>query len=350
MNSKNMYVPILKWKAGEQRALEGLPVNERKYVMPLIEIIPNNNEVSTKEYIIDNMQKVCKFWSESPCFIDIFSLLEYDIDEPEHPLIVAYNTIRNSCSPIFIINKDIDKASLRALCGILSNKKQHIAIKLYENELDDDGILDKLNAILEKTNLTTREVHIILDFQDISSLSQKRLAKIYKRTLLDFPLLDKWASITIAASNFPNNLSEFEVGVSSLPRTEWLSWNDIINDNQISNICKFWFGDYAINGVYLPPEYQPYMAMSANIRYTTSNEWIIFKGRSVRSLGFEQFPKICNDIINSDLYYGKNFSLGDLIIYQCAKGEVGTGNATTWRKVGTSHHISVVASQIASLP
>ena len=46
---------------------------------------------------------------------------------------------------------------------------------------------------------------------------------------------------------------------------------------------------------------------------------------------------------------GPEFSEGDRYISECAGGSAGTGNLTTWRKVGTNHHLEKVVRDISSL-
>jgi hypothetical protein len=90
------------------------------------------------------------------------------------------------------------------------------------------------------------------------------------------------------------------------------------------------------------------MIMSASIRYTTDSDWLVVKGRNVRQYGFEQYFDLCRALVERPEYYGPAFSWGDEYIGRCAAREVGPGNATTWRKVGTNHHITVVTRAIAN--
>ena len=100
----------------------------------------------------------------------------------------------------------------------------------------------------------------------------------------------------------------------------------------------------------MPPEFQPYMVMSANIRYTVQNDWLVLRGKSVQGpLGYDQYHKLCESLISLAEYSGSDFSWGDKRIELCAKREVGPGNATTWRMVGTSHHIAYVLEQLSNL-
>ena len=57
----------------------------------------------------------------------------------------------------------------------------------------------------------------------------------------------------------------------------------------------------------------------------------------------------CRDVIASGFYKGKKYSWGDEIIDSTANESKGCGNMTTWKQVGFSHHITLVAAQLAIL-
>jgi hypothetical protein len=92
------------------------------------------------------------------------------------------------------------------------------------------------------------------------------------------------------------------------------------------------------------------MDMTANIRYTIDGNWLIVKGRGVKKHGYGQFAAICRALVGRPEFCGRNFSTGDAYIADCATNAVGTGNMTTWRKVGTNHHLTFVVDRIARLP
>jgi hypothetical protein len=83
--------------------------------------------------------------------------------------------------------------------------------------------------------------------------------------------------------------------------------------------------------------------MSASIRYTTRDAWLILKGRNVRQYGFDQYRELSRELVQRPEYNAAQYSWGDGFIKECADGRSGTGNATTWRKVGTNHHLTLVS-------
>jgi hypothetical protein len=110
------------------------------------------------------------------------------------------------------------------------------------------------------------------------------------------------------------------------------------------------FGDYAIAHPLLVEVDPRLMKMSAQLRYTTDTAWLVFKERNVRDYGFEQFKGICTALIARPEYKGAAFSWGDNAISECTLTSSGPGNATTWRRIGTNHHLTMVTDQISSVP
>ena len=91
------------------------------------------------------------------------------------------------------------------------------------------------------------------------------------------------------------------------------------------------------------------LRQTPSIRYTIDESWLVVKGKNLRDYSFSQFYDVCRNLIARPEYCGPAFSWGDWYINECANTREGPGNLTTWRKVGTSHHLAFVASQIANL-
>lgn len=90
------------------------------------------------------------------------------------------------------------------------------------------------------------------------------------------------------------------------------------------------------------------MQMSASIRYSARDIYLLVKGVSVRKLSWSQTKDQCKKIVALSEYSGATFSWGDEYIMNCYKGTASTGNAETWRRVGTNHHLTLAATQISS--
>ena len=111
------------------------------------------------------------------------------------------------------------------------------------------------------------------------------------------------------------------------------------------------YGDYSIAHPEIVEIDPRVMSMSASIRYSSTSQWVIIKGESIKIGGFKQFPILSNKLTSIPEYSGKDFSWGDEQIYNYANAtDNKSGNATTWRSIGNNHHFTLVTNQISNLP
>lgn len=266
----------------------------------------------------------------------------------KHPLTHIFDEVRSrglKLIPVTSPSRDGDYQ--RAVKNISAKDKRGICLRLKDEDFDDDDLVAVVTNI--KNDYKSHYIHVVLDFADISGENPRRLSRYINDIIRDLNSIHKWASLTFAASSFPRDLSIVpSSSIETIFRKEWDIWKAIVCS--VSGARKPSFGDYAIQHPE-PSEVDPrIMMMSASIRYTLENEWLILKARSVRRHGHEQYHQICQALTADPRFKGKTFSWGDEYISKCAKKENGPGNATTWRRVGTSHHIKLVCEQISNLP
>ena len=154
-----------------------------------------------------------------------------------------------------------------------------------------------------------------------------------------------------AATGFPLDLSNIKPdNITEIPRIEWEIWISLKNYHDLKQLKRLpVFGDYAIANPEMVNIDPRAMDPSASIRYTIDDGWIIVKGRRVKKHGYNQYHDLSESIILSNDYSGENFSWGDKFIKECSNPPAKTGNLTTWRQVGTSHHITYVVEQLSSV-
>jgi hypothetical protein len=134
---------------------------------------------------------------------------------------------------------------------------------------------------------------------------------------------------------------------STVPRLEWRLWNVLRKRTPaLSRLPTF--GDYAVQSAVAPDPEATFFPGAANIRYTCEDYWAIFRGRQLTRYGYEQFHDLSERLQQQSFYSGPGFSWGDKFILDCAMQVEGTGNNSTWRKVGTSHHLTFVVHQLSS--
>lgn len=356
MNEKLLYVPVLKAKEGEFKALEVTIDETLDKLTPLFEIVnlPWNYDDETESKTIDaHLDKIGKKIEDSISDRYFFLDSRYidgdrQMNDGTHHLKFLFQEFRNrnlNGIPVTGFTKmDQYKAAVR---DIYTNDKKGICLRIESNELGSRELEANLDEFLNFYNISKEEVDIVIDLKNIDS-DDKNLYLLSISTILNnsFPYISEWRNIVLSATSFPINLSEIDANsIDSIERTEWLLFNELANNGLVRKII---FSDYCIANSEITEIDPRFMQMSASIRYTHSNYWLIVRGRSIKTQGYIQYHNLCSNLITRQEYMGPTFSWGDRYINDCANNNVSTGNATTWRKVGSNHHFEFVVSQLSN--
>lgn len=360
MFNENHYVPIVRWKRGEQSALFELDSKIKDIMSPLIEIPPIDWDFENecpKKTIDDHLKNIAvqlkTNWNHpNSIFIDAIQICLDDDDvmeNGEHPLEYIFRILSNEkISAIPVTSKERGSNYQDAVRKIKNIYKTGFAIRLYDEDFDD--INSTLSSITNRFSTNPNEIDLILDYKYIDpKLPIGRMSKLISGSLISLPSIMKWRTLTLTATSFPENLSGFESGKDgAIPRVEWLIYQRLLNSSLPRNPA---FGDYIISN----PEYSRidprFMRMSANIRYTADNEYLIFRGFSVTNPKYGKWSQsqgLCQRVVTHAKYSGQHYSFGDKYIFDCANGTASTGNAETWRKIGTNHHLTLIVNELSN--
>ena len=153
-----------------------------------------------------------------------------------------------------------------------------------------------------------------------------------------------WRSLVLLGTSMPSMLSCIAEGsVGSLPRREWELWTGL----QACDLPRMpAYGDYAIQFP-RPPTDGGGPGMRANIRYTANGDTLVARGKdSVIQEGKEQYRHLCQQLVARTEFAGSDFTWGDGVIDDCARGAIEPGAQNVWRGAGTSHHLRSVTEQL----
>ncbi|MGC2475830.1 MAG: beta family protein [Candidatus Sulfotelmatobacter sp.] len=354
------YVPVLKGKEGEFAALQELRSDVRRVVMPLIEIpsIPYDyvNERPAKsldDHVSGIAARLRRCWPDNALYLD---LPWFENEECLEDGRVALEAVLADCVSAGVQVAPV--VSRRNSSKYLSAAGRHAkktnfgtALRLTVEDFEEDvDLVAQVDQLQQEIGCTASSIDLILDLEDLGADDGKAVL-IARSVFSMIPKRDEWRRIILVGASFPEDLSDVDAAnITKLPRREWALWKTLQKRPSVLPRRDMIFGDYAIAHP-IPKELDPrVMLMSANIRYTTLQNWLIVKGRNVRQYGFEQYFDLCKELVDRPEYSGRDFSWGDRYISDCAAGMQGPGNATTWRKVGTNHHITLVAKQLANPP
>ncbi|MDO7787232.1 beta family protein [Desulforamulus aquiferis] len=357
MFDSKYYVPILKWKRGEQKALEFLSDQHKERLTPLIEIVPipydyanDRPQKAIDDHLKDIGNQLSTSWGkEKPIFLDLYWLDDSErLKDDRHPLeFIRSEASQKGINLIPVTGTTRSDDYNEAVKEAYIQDKLGVCIRLEDEDfLDIDSALEDL---LEQLCVKPEQVDLVIDFKYTSPSDERKNILSMVSVINSIANINVWRNLILCCSAFPENMSGLPNDIiTPIPRTEWITWKALVNTKKIRRMPVF--GDYCIGSpgyVEMDPRI---MNMTANVRYTVENDWLIAKGKSIKKHGGEQYYALCQGLTRHPQYCGHAFSWADQVIFDCAKRKCGPGNAETWRRVGTNHHLSFVVEQLSSFP
>lgn len=325
------YVPIVKWKKGEQTALRELSTEISNSIIPLIEITPDFN--------IEKLEQSFNYWSNKYYYFDISPEL-YE-NNPE-----IYLRILEQLNPNYVI-------------PVLTHSNAFNLIN-YATELSNNGIalrittdtLSTLNTDLFNITqvINTNNIDLILDFKYIANTRFNLLYSSFLNFISLIPNINEFRNIIVSASSFPETLANINrETINLINMFEWQFYREYIHSYAYENKLNIIYSDYCIcNPINI--EFEPYMKPSFNIRYTSTGQFLVLKGNLIKSGGLraENVSRLCNTLVSSDYFTNEHYSWGDNYIYtHRVNNQARYGSPTTWRAICTNHHITHIVNLLS---
>lgn len=364
------YLPILKARQGELRALREMQEPIGDDFVPIVELVEADfdslqpDEIDTE--VQKQVRKVLGAWPPGrPRIIVDTSGVEIETGSMEMATMYGEGVPREPVTSRLLAR--LRQEGVRAIPVIrLSDSDDYLTdlapflehvpsqlgacLRIGSEDLDDTVVpLDAaVEQLLNRTGLEASDVDLVLDFGAVDDDNTTAMAARLGRFVL--PMLDRqaWRCFALAAGAFPVNLSEVPAyTMAEVPRRDRTMWLQLAG-LQLRRPLDY--ADYAVTH----PVLQTGVAFAAppQLRYTTTESWLVVKGRRTDRRGHKQFFDLCqrlyterpNDVSSA------NHSWGDQQILAAAQQSLledlqvtmGPGNASTWRAIATSHHFGHV--------
>ena len=236
----------------------------------------------------------------------------------------------------------------------LSNRARGLAIRLTRAEFEAGDLSSSLPAFMACHDVGFEETDLILDLGPVEDMVTEGVARFATQFLRDVPDPDLWRTFTVSASAFPRSMGVVERHAQDVvARAEWLAWRNLRDGGQIVRVPTY--SDCAIQHPAGVEGFDPArMQVSATVRYTLSDSWLLIKGESTRRHPARlQFPRLAKRLVYGhlrDQSHGKSHCEGCASIKAAADGQPRLGSPEVWRRIGTVHHITEVTQTLRSLP
>ena len=341
------YVPLMRMKPAELRALQALEPTLRLVTTPLLECPPRVLRGCETAFKLESRaahfasQLAC--WARLPLFLD-FSMLPSHMVAPALDAVVKQMTLVE-IQPALVVTLKSGKESehTRAVRTVQDRYGLPICIRLSPEELRLSRSADLIHERLTDFGVAPTSTNLVVDCGWVDGQSSR-----YEEFAHLIPDQSLWQTITCLAGSFPRDLSELTRGqIHRLARFEWRQWRSL----------QSWvgrrpaFGDYTIQHVlFKEPVVVP--NYSASIRYTVENDFVVLRGEGVLNAngpGFDQYNGWAKLLLEMPEYFGPSFSAGDRYVAERASNWRSSGNAQTWLQAGFSHHVTATALQVVGL-
>lgn len=328
-----MYVPILKAKQGEKDALLQLKQSTKENIRPLLEIPPEHMDDPSK-------LNIDKFWANKLYYLDF--PFETVSEEIEDSVFESWIINSNSEYKIPVVHLSYGMSKIESMISMSNNG---IAVRISLDEFFEDDFTSDFSQLIQLVD--SKQTDIIIDVQAIGESDYRKQAASTSYCLQQINDLDSFRNVIVCSGSFPNKLDIEKEQFLYVPKLELELFKLVEKKTEMPIV----YGDYCVNH-WAIFEFIPGMQVSFNIRYTLYDSYLVYKGKTAKKGGFsyESVKDVCQKLVNRKDYFGKDFSWGDLIITDIANGTKGTGgNSTTWRSIGTNHHIETIVKQLSNL-
>lgn len=344
----NCYVPILKCKQGEQKALKKLGESVKDNVIPLIEI-PFSNAMQSATEKATFGEFINSFWEDRSYFF--YFLPEWYSEADTAELSDFGRLIESKVVPLCKESKGIPVFDL-SYVGEIENSdfflNRRIAIRLRNNEF---GMIEgRLNRLFELTSFDRNNVDLIFDLQYVSPDDLFAKTSVLKAAFSDLDEPKEYHSIIISCVSYPRATQLSTAESYTICRFARVETEIFALSQKLSKKFDFnyIYSDYGPTNIEDVP-FVVGMMPNFKIKYTAFREYLYLKGMSLKKggLDIEQVRRLAKTLVDSGDFSGPNYSWGDGQIYDVANGITSnSGNLTSWVSYAMNHHITFITRQI----
>ncbi|MHB9937882.1 hypothetical protein CF098_07615 [Clostridium sporogenes] len=340
---KTTYVPILKWKKGEQEALKNIPNKYKETLTPLIEItdyIEPNKISNTLEKCFNN-----------PVYVDTIIASE---DDRSYLLSILshFHIINKTIYPILYVD---DLNSINTNLSDITNK---IAVRIsIPEDIDGPDYSETFKIIKDFHKNSNVTIDLILDLGFILEKREANRQYSEVKMIINNYLINEsfYNSLIISSTSFPEDLSSVNAGdCVSFNRYEMKLFTKLVSlfPDLKDKLVFSDFGVTKFTDTDMDFSKMRY-GILPKIKYTTKDKYYVLKGKRnhvTRELSIG-YIELSNTILSSDIYFGENFSFGDSEIYEIGNqiNKKRTGNNQNWVTISANHHIAVSAEQLSKI-
>lgn len=347
------YFPVFLAKKGELVALQHLSQAVKDEITPVIEVLKDTLEKKGKkkgqvlynDYFENNLKTHWSFFGNQ-VILD-FSYCDNLEDKLAEIRGLFESTIVNGTNAVPAIQSNSPTGYLNLVKDIVNKYKTSVCIRVSN---ESGGFLDysnQIGALAKKVGVPISNTILLVDMGQVDQKNYNTMASLAGMTILQLGAISEYQDIVVAASSFPENLSDLDAKDEPhlLKRCEWLMWQTI---NKVEALKGVKCGDYGTRSSRFS---DAKFAGSISLKYSTKENFVIYRGKLTEDHkdGHGQYITHAKKLVQSEHYSGSKFSWGDFKIEEVSQQVVSdeerkTGNPTNWVQYSQNHHVSLLHS------
>jgi hypothetical protein len=343
-----MYMPVIRVKEGERRALANLEPQTLRGLVPLFDVQRNDEKTSLHEHVRDSVDVIRQIWSANGEFLVDISQIPSDArcGDGTHPIAAIGRACREAgLRPTFAYAFDrsdspYDEAIISSV--LASPVPRRLAFRLQDQDvLFWQETVERMTGIVARGDVALADVTVIIDLQALSQASSVDTDMLGDR----LQALDKagFGRLVLLASSMPRSESLKADTTVTIRRLEVAVW-----ESMLRFAPRLLFGDYGIvhpHFAHLKGSAAPIPAPKA--KYATPSNWQVIKGHKPRKGEGSQYPAIARQIVQASWFRSNDFGWGAERIREVAtKGSGKRGTPTCWVSFCTQIHLAITARQV----
>ncbi|MFB7716767.1 beta family protein [Nocardia sp. NPDC056100] len=348
------YLPILKSRLGELTALRQMADEIAESCLPLVDFVPGGRGGTALEpRYQDSLESLLNHWNPRfELIVDTHGLPGVERWNPTAYMVDGCAEAQMAVIPAVRLS---DSVGVQRQVGAAVRRACHQSICIRVTEVDLLGenvsrLPARIDAAIDAMEKDPDSIHLVVDLGAIAGERDAlHKARITRLALPYLPHIEYWQSITVAGGSFPDDLRNVPPKIlTRLERSEVGCWRTVARQLGEKHGRTPGFGDYVVasprhtigRGFHAPPQ----------LRYTVDNAWLVTKyGKNEQHA---RFFDICAEIAEHP-EFTPGLTWGDREIEARSHHDrpptaPGPGNATTWRAIGTSHHIGYIVDRITA--
>lgn len=350
------YSSVLRLKEGECKSFSELPSVVCDRIIPhFILPPPQDRDPELKRVLQPNeimhtyARRIGTCWPYRTCLVDPRFLLGAipDIETKDWlPQFFKFATTFEARTIPVATLADLEGSHSEAFRKVIDQQGHGLAIRLTIDDLNRADLAQRTHKLLLKIVMKPSECVLILDFSDADLTITTVAAEVIIGAYQSAMEIGLWQRTLFQATSYPEKNPALPNSSALLARSDWLAWLAAIRlDRKLKdNLC---FGDFGADSAKFVFKSGAPMPIR-HYRYSTKDSWLVVRGDK-NITAHESMRRVALRLTESIHFAGRNFSKADASIEDTRDGLVGPGNASTWRKLNTTHHLTRVVCDLAEV-